>query len=328
MLPRVHVLGTGGTISAKSGAPTQMTGYTASTIGIQELIEAVPEITEFATITGEQVTNVLSSSLTFGIWLKLANRVNEVLRSEDVTGVVITHGTNTLEETAYFLNLVVKSEKPVILTGAMRPATAISAEGPINLLNAVRLAASPVSRGQGVLVCLNDKINAARDVTKTNTMAVETFQAPELGYLGYIQEGKPYIFRRSTRRHTIESEFDIQGIDMLPRVDIVYGYAGDDAVLLEAAIRAGARGIVVAAPGHGMPSDILKAGLIEASKQGVVVVKASRSGNGLVTPVLDDQRHYFVASGSLNPQKARILLALALKKTNDPVEIQRMFDVY
>lgn len=326
MKAKIHILATGGTIAAQASSSCAMTGYTASNINIQDLINAIPDLLEFATISGEQISNVLSHCLTFDIWLKLARRVNELLTRDDVDGIVITHGTNTMEETAYFLNLTVNSQKPVILTGAMRPATALSAEGPLNLLNAVRLAASPEAYGQGVLVMLNEKINASRDVTKTNTMAVETFQAHELGYLGYMQEGRPYFFRSSTRRHTTQSEFNINAIDLFPRVDIIYCYINDDRVLIDAAVQAGAKGIVVAATGHGMISDNMKEGLIAAEENGLVIVRATRCPFGMVTPLIEDR--HFIAAGSLNPQKARILLMLGLQFAKNKQDLERIFTEY
>jgi L-asparaginase len=288
----------------------------------------VPEIKQFAEISGEQVANIGSYAMTNDVWLKLAKRVNELLASDDTDGIVITHGTDTLEETAYFLNLVVKSNKPVILIGAMRPATAISADGPVNLLNAVRLAGSKEAIGQGVLVAMNDQINGARDVTKTNTTHVETFKAPELGYLGYIQNGQPYFYHQSMRKHTTETEFDLTGITKLPRVDIVYGHVNGDRVLVDAAVAAGAKGIVHAGMGHGSIHPATKEGLLDARKAGVVIVKSSRVGNGMVTRVASDDKDGFVAADTLNVQKARILLMLALTKTSDPTEVQRMFNEY
>lgn len=194
-LPNVQILGTGGTIAGKAPSNTQMTRYSSGVIAVQALIDAVPEMKQYANIGGEQITNVSSPNLTVPIWLQMAKRINQLLATKDVDGIVITHGTSTMEETGYFLNLVLRSEKPVVLVGAMRPASAISADGPVNLLNAVRLAASKEAAGKGVLIALNDEINSARDATKTNTMAVETFKSPELGFLGYIQNGKPYFYR-------------------------------------------------------------------------------------------------------------------------------------
>lgn len=327
-LPNVKILATGGTIAGRGGTATQMTGYSPGEIGIQVLIEAVPEMKQFANVSGEQVANIGSFAMTHEIWLKIANRVNELLATPDVDGIVITHGTDTLEETAYFLNLVVKSDKPVVLVGAMRPATAISADGPVNLLNAVRLAGSPVAKGKGVLVAMNDQLNGARDVTKTNTTHVETFKAPELGYLGYIQNGLPYFYRESTRKHTFKSEFDVKGLTALPYVEILYGHVNGDKVLVDALEAAGVKGIVHAGMGHGSIFPVTRDALSELTKKGIPVVKSSRVGNGIVTRIADDDKYNFIAGDTLNPQKARILLILALTKTNDMKVIQRIFDEY
>ena len=305
-----------------------MTGYDPGQIGIQVLIEAVPEMKEFANVSGEQVANIGSFAMTHEIWLKIANRVNELLATPEVDGIVITHGTDTLEETAYFLNLVVKSDKPVVIVGAMRPATAISADGPVNLLNAVRLAGSKEARGKGVLVAMNDQLNGARDVTKTNTTHVETFKAPELGYLGYIQNGLPYFYRESTRKHTFKSEFDVRGLQALPYVEILYGHVNGDKVLVDALMAAGVKGIVHAGMGHGSIFPVTQVALAEAVQKGIPVVKTSRVGNGIVTRVADDDKYGFIAGDTLNAQKARILLMLALTKTTDPKEIQRIFNEY
>lgn len=327
-LPNVKILATGGTIAGRGASATQMTGYSPGEIGIQVLIEAVPEMKQFANVSGEQVANIGSFAMTHEIWLKIANRVNELLASPDVDGIVITHGTDTLEETAYFLNLVVKSDKPVVLVGAMRPATAMSADGPVNLLNAVRLAGSAVAKGKGVLVGMNDQINAARDVTKTNTTHVETFKAWELGYLGYIQNGLPYFYRLSTRKHTAQTEFDVRGLKELPYVEILYGHVNGYRVVVDALVAAGVKGIVHAGMGHGSIFPVTRDALAEAVTKGIPVVKSSRVGNGMVTRIADDDKFNFVAADTLNPQKARILLMLGLTKTKDPKEIQRMFDEY
>ena len=327
-LPNVVILATGGTIAGRGGSATQMTGYNPGEIGVQILIDAVPEIKQYANVSGEQVANIGSFAMTNEVWLKLANRVNELLASSMVDGIVITHGTDTLEETAYFLNLVVKSDKPVVLVGSMRPATAISADGPVNLLNAVRLAGSPKARGKGVLVGMNDQINGARDVTKTNTTHVETFKSWELGYLGYIQNGEPYFYRESTRKHTYMTEFDISGLKELPFVDIIYNHVNGDKVLVNALVAADVKGIVSAGMGHGSIFPATRDALAEAVKKGIPVVKSSRVGNGIVTRVSDDDKYGFIAGDTLNPQKARILLMLALTKTNDAAAIQRMFDEY
>ena len=327
-LPNVVILATGGTIAGRGGSATQMTGYKPGEIGVQILIDAVPEIKQYANVSGEQVANIGSFAMTNEVWLKLANRVNELLSSPQVDGIVITHGTDTLEETAYFLNLVVKSKKPVVLVGAMRPATAISADGPVNLLNAVRLAGSPKAIGKGVLVGMNDQINGARDVTKTNTTHVETFKSWELGYLGYIQNGEPYFYRESTKKHTDMSEFDISGLKELPYVEIVYNHVNGDKILVNALVAANVKGIVSAGMGHGSIFPTTRDALAEAVKKGIPVVKSSRVGNGMVTRVADDDKYGFIAGDTLNPQKARILLMLALTKTSDSATIQRIFDEY
>ena len=327
-LPNVVILATGGTIAGRGGSATQMTGYNPGEIGVQILINAVPEIKQYANVSGEQVANIGSFAMTYEVWLKLAKRVNELLASPAVDGIVITHGTDTLEETAYFLNLVVKSDKPVVLVGAMRPATAISADGPVNLLNAVRLAGSPKARGKGVLVGMNDQINGARDVTKTNTTHVETFKSWELGYLGYIQNGEPYFYRDTTRKHTVMSEFDVSGLSELPYVEILYGHVNGDKTLVNALLDANVKGIVHAGMGHGSIFPTTRDALAEAVKKGIPVVKSSRVGNGMVTRVAEDDKYGFIAADTLNPQKARILLMLALTKTNDPAMIQRIFDEY
>ncbi|MHC1761022.1 MAG: type II asparaginase [Negativicutes bacterium] len=327
-LPNVVILATGGTIAGRGGSATQMTGYNPGEIGVQILINAVPEIKQYANVSGEQVANIGSFAMTHEVWLKLAKRVNELLAKDDVDGIVITHGTDTLEETAYFLNLVVKSDKPVVLVGAMRPATAISADGPVNLLNAVRLAGSPKARGKGVLVGMNDQINGARDVTKTNTTHVETFKSWELGYLGYIQNGEPYFYRDTTRKHTFLSEFDVSELKELPYVEILYGHVNGDKNLVIALIAADVKGIVSAGMGHGSIFPTTRDALAEAVKKGIPVVKSSRVGNGMVTRVADDDKYGFIAGDTLNPQKARILLMMALTKTNDAAAIQRIFDEY
>jgi L-asparaginase len=263
-------------------------------------------------------------------WLKLAKRVNILLAQSDVDGIVITHGTDTIEETAYFLDLVVKSKKPVVIVGAMRPSTAISADGPINLYNAVILAGSEEAVGKGVLVCLNDQINAGREVTKTNTATLDTFRTPELGLLGYIQDNQAHFYRQSVRKNTADTEFDVTALDSLPRVDIVYGYANMDPTALNAFVAAGAKGIIHAGVGDGSLANPVKPSLIEARKKGVLIVRSSRVGNGIVARngEANDDELDFIVSDTLNPQKARILLMLALTKTSDSKAIQKMFYTY
>jgi L-asparaginase len=330
-LPNITILATGGTIAGTGATSTTTVGYTSAKVGVEALIEAVPDLKKVAVVKGEQVFQIASENMNNDYWLKLAKRVNALLAQNDVDGIVITHGTDTLEETAYFLNLVVKSQKPVVLVGAMRPSTAISADGPINLYNAVILAGSKEAIGKGVLICLNDQINGARDVTKTNTSTADTFRTPELGFLGYIQDNRAHFYRESTRKKTAETEFDITNVETLPRVDIVYGYANEDRVAIDAFVSASARGIIHAGTGDGsLARPAVEPALIDARKKGVVIVRSSRVGNGIVArngEAKDDELD-FVVSDTLSPQKARILLTLALSKTSDTKEIQRMFYTY
>jgi L-asparaginase len=329
-LPTIVILATGGTIAGSGATSTTTVGYKAATVPVDALIQAVPELKNIAQVRGEQVFQIASQNMTNDNWLKLAKRVNELFQQPDVDGVVVTHGTDTLEETAYFLDLVVKSEKPVVFVGAMRPSTALSADGPINLYNAVLVAGDKEAAGKGVLVCLDDEINAARDVTKTNTSTAETFKAPELGLLGYVQGSRVAFYRLPARRHTTKSEFDLSAVDKLPEVEIVYGYENVSRTAIDALAAAHVDGIVYAGVGDGNPSETTEQALADARRSGVIVVRSARVGNGIVArnaEVNDDQRD-FVVSDTLNPQKARILLMLALTRTKDTKEIQRMFYEY
>ena len=217
-LPRVVVLATGGTIAGQGGSTMSLSEYTAGSLAGAQLVAAVPELSQFARVSAEQITNIGSSNMTFDVWRKLAERIDTLFAADaELAGVVITHGTSTIEETAYFLNLTVRHDRPVVLVGAQRPATALSADGPLNLVNAVRTAASPDSRGRGVLVVLNDEINAARDVTKSNTYRAETFRSGELGFLGYVDQDKVAYYRSPEKRHTVNSEFDLRAIEAFPQ---------------------------------------------------------------------------------------------------------------
>ncbi|MBP2637069.1 MAG: L-asparaginase, type [Firmicutes bacterium] len=330
--PNIAILATGGTIASRGANSLALTDYGHSTgmkpVGIQALIDAVPEIEKFAHITGEQVFNVGSSKLSIENWLTLAKRTNELLASKDIDGVVITHGTDTLEETAYFLNLVVQSDKPVVLVASMRPSTGLSADGPLNLVNAVALAASSEAKDKGVMVCMNDQISSAFGVTKTNTTNVATFKCPDTGFLGYMQNSKPFFVSAPLKKHTYQTEFDVSNLKTLPRVDVNYTTLGSDGLLIDAAVAAGTKGIVNAGVGHAnMPEATMKS-LKEAHQKGVAIVVGSRVGTGLVTPTGQFKQAGFVTAMMHNAQKARILLMLALTKTNDTEEIQRIFDEY
>jgi len=329
-LPNVTILATGGTIAGTGASSTTTVGYTAATVGVQALIGAVPEIAKVANVTGEQVFQIASENMGNEHWLLLAKRVNVLLAQANVDGIVITHGTDTLEETAYFLNLVVKSRKPVVVVGSMRPSTALSADGPINLYNAVILAGSQEAAGRGVLVAMNDQIQSARDVTKTNTTTADTFKATDLGMLGYIQGGKPYFYRSPARKHTLETEFDVSSLSALPQVEIAYAHANVGPVAVEALVASGAKGLVHAGVGNGSLPARVRPALSAARKKGVVIVRSSRVGQGIVARngEANDDALDFVAGDNLSPQKARILLMLALTKTTNTRDIQKMFATY
>ena len=322
-LPNIAILATGGTIAGTGSSSTETTGYKSGALAIESLIDAVPEMKKIANISGEQIVKVDSTDMTADTLLKLGKRINTLLASKDVDGIVVTHGTDTLEETAYFLNLVVKSDKPVVLTAAMRPATAMSADGPFNLYNAVAIASDKNSKGRGVLVALNDRIAAARAVTKTNTTTLDTFKSAENGYLGAVVGGKNYYYNEVDRKHTTDTVFNISKIDKLPQVDIIYGYQDSPTSMFDAVVKNGAKGIVVAAPGDGTLSTKYKEGADATMKKGVKVVLSSRVGSGTVSP-----RKGYITSDSLNAQKARILLMLALTVTDDPAKIQQFYNEY
>lgn len=331
--PLVYVLATGGTISGRGDSSTNLTDYRSGSVLGEQLVAGVPEIKAIADVKVEQIANVSSTDIGPAHWLTLAKRIDQIFTEDhNAAGVVITHGTNTLEETAYFLNLTVRHDRPVVLVGSMRPSTAISADGPINLLNGIRTAVSADARGKGVLVVLNDEINAARDVTKTNTLRVETFRAPELGLLGYVDGDRVSFYRASTRRHTTRSEFDVTNLPQLPSVQIVYSYAGAGTAPLEAAVSSGAGGIVIAGTGNGLVSTeertvLQRIAAMDRARR-PVVVRSARVGNGRVTPQTAYDAMEVVPADNLNPQKARVLLMLALTKTHDPKEIARMFSEY
>ena len=329
-LPNIVLLATGGTIAGTGATSTTTAGYQAAKLPVESLIAAVPELKNIANVTGEQVLQIASENMTNAGLLKIAKRVNEVLADPNVSGVVITHGTDTLEETAYFLNLVTKSQKPVVVVGAMRPATALSADGPLNLYNAVAIAGSPESVGKGVFVSLNDQISAAREVTKTNTTSLNTFQAHDMGYLGYVELGKPYFYRMPLRKHTVATPFNVSALSDLPQVDIIYGYGNNSPTLLNAAVADGAKGIVYAGVGDGSISVQLEPAAIQASKQGVIIARSSRTGSGRVVRNGEekDDENGFIVADNLTPQKARLLLMLGLTVTKDAKQLQEMFYTY
>ncbi len=326
--PRIRIIATGGTI-AGSGASSVTSGYTAGQLGVQTLIDAVPQIQDIARVSGEQLVNIGSQDMTDQVWLQLAKRINQLLCEEGYDGVLVTHGTDTMEETAYFLSLTVKSDRPVVLVGAMRPSTAMSADGPANLYNGIVTASSPESRGHGVLVCMNSRIFDAKSVTKTHTTDVDAFEGT-YGQIGYVYNSKPYYVFEPKYRHTTNSDFSVDNLDILPQVDIVYGYSNASATATKALIENKVDGIVLAGVGDGNFHSNVFGPAVEAQKKGIQIVRSSRVpfGPTCENGEVDDAEHHFVAAVDHNPQKARVLLMLALTKTHDWQQIQRWFYEY
>jgi L-asparaginase len=323
------VLATGGTIAgAQSSA--QALSYKSGSVSVEELIKTIPQVAKIADVSSEQVCNVGSQTMNNTIWLQLAKRLSDVLQDSTVDAVVITHGTDTLEETAYFLSLISKSDKPIVMVGAMRPSTALGADGPLNLYNAIALAANPEARGRSVLVVLNDEIHYAREVQKSDTTQLDTFVSPNRGRAGLIHLGHAVFFSPLVRRYGLQSEFSLEGLTQLPSVEIVYSYANLGRDVIDYLVRAGAKGIVLAGMGEGNTTDEALAGLRDAVKHGVTVVRSRRvaSGNVRRDIEVDDDHLGFIAAGELNPQKARVLLMLGLTKTQDVHKLQSYFDEY
>lgn len=328
-LPSVKIMATGGTIAGRGASATEA-GYEPSEVAVEELIQNVPEIKDLAEVSGEQVLQVSSQHITPDDWLTIGKAVNQAVADDGVDGVVITHGTDTMEETAYFLHLTVPSDKPVVLVGSMRPGTAMSADGAMNLFNAVSLAGHPEARGKGVLLTLNERVYGARDVTKGNTTNPATFQARNTGPMGSVFFGEVNLYEAPIQTHTAESEFRIDDLESLPQVDILYGYAGDSSHLVEAAVASGAKGIVFAGVGNGNFNPEVEAALAKAREEGVAVVRSARAGSGHVTldAEVDDEKYGFVVADDLSAQKARILLTLALTETSEPERLQEIFFTY
>lgn len=327
--PRIAILATGGTIAGTAASGTAA-GYRAGQLDVEAMIESVPAIHALADVQGEQIANVASQDMSFAIMIALANRANALLQSRKMQGVVVTHGTDTMEETAYFLNLTVKQRKPVVMTGAMRPANAISADGPLNLYNAVAVAADPAAAGRGVLVVMNDRIHGAHSLTKTNTTSVETFLSPISGLIGTVTGGQTAYFRGPFRRHTLRSEFSLEGVGVLPRVDILYACADMPADLIACSVARGAKGIVIAGDGNGNMNAATLEAAARAARKGIFIVRSSRVPTGTVARnvEVDDDRLGFIAADELNPAKARILLMLALLKPRDRHSVQALFNNY
>ena len=329
--PRVAIIGTGGTIASVGKGPLDLLDYGANEtmLHVDELIARFPEVHEVVEVLPIRFEAMPSPKVYFPEWKALVMRINALVQEqENLVGIVVTHGTASLEETAYFLNLTLHIDTPVVVVGSQRPATALSTDAGMNLVNAVRTAAAADSRGLGVLVLLNDEIHAAREVTKTSTYRLQTFRSPDFGVLGHADGDTIAYYRRPLRRRAPDTEFNIQALEALPRVDIVYAYTGTDGTAVRAFIEAGAQGIVSAgfAPGFCGPGDL--EALEEAVRRGVVVVQSTRAGSGRTFRSTRLTKSGFLIADNLNPQKARLLLALALTVTRDQAEIARIFAEY
>lgn len=334
--PTIKIIATGGTI-AGVGSSAVKSSYEPGKIAIGSLLDAVPQINDIADVTGEQLVNIGSEHMTDQVMLSLAKRINQLMEDKETDGIVITHGTDTMEESAFFLSLTTKRTKPVILVGAMRPSTAMSADGPLNLYNAVVAASAPESAGRGVMVAMNGSLYPAEDVLKTHTTNVEAFQAPNKGPKGSVNNGKVHYYNKAdngsiARTDTPEQTlfFDISGLSTLPKVGILYGHSNIDPDIIEAMIQNGYKGIVYAGVGNGNIHKNAMPALDKARREGILVVRSSRVPNGptVTEPDIYEKPHQLVASQYLNPQKSRILLMLSLSRTADYREIQQYFDNY
>ncbi|MDM0020446.1 asparaginase [Variovorax saccharolyticus] len=328
-LPNVVILATGGTIAGAGASAVNSATYSAAKVPVDKLIAGLPELSKVASVRGEQVFQIASESLTNDNLVTLAKRVSALSKQADVDGIVITHGTDTLEETAYFLTLTVHTPKPIIVVGSMRPGTALSADGALNLFNAVNVAASKDAGGRGVLVTMNDEIQSGRDVSKTVNIKTEAFKS-QWGPLGMIVEGRNYWFRAPVKRHTMQSEFNIDSIDALPPVEIALGYEGVTPVAINALGASGIKALVHAGTGNGSVADRIVPHLQKVRADGIPVIRSSRVPDGFVIRNAEqpDDKYDWVVAHDLRPQKARILAMVALTKTKDTKELQRIFWEY
>lgn len=329
--PKVAFIGTGGTMASLGDTPLTMMDYggPGKIMQASAILERFPEVHEVAQVVAVDFKAVASHHITFAEWKALVLECDRLVAEHpDLAGIVIGHGTATMEETAYFLSLTLQVPVPVVMVGSQRPASALSSDAGLNLVNAIRVAASPEARGMGVLLVLNDEINAARDVQKTSSTRLQTFRTPDFGALGHADGDAVAFYRRPLRRTYPGTEFDIRGLDALPRVDIVLSYVGADATAVRAFVAAGARGIVSAGFAPGSPTEGEREALVEAAQQGIAVVQSTRVGSGRLFRGRRMREAGFLIADNLTPQKARILLALALTRTSDPAEIERMFREY
>lgn len=328
-LPRIAIVGTGGTIAGTGASGTQTASYQAATLSVTQLLETLPDLAAQASLQAEQLMQIDSKNLDWPGMLAVARRVAQLAARDDVDGIVVTHGTDTLEETAYLLHLTVRSAKPIVVTGAMRPATALGADGVLNLHDAILTAACPQSTGMGALIVLHGAIHSARDTAKTHTLDLAAFASPH-GPLGAVVQGQVRYYRRPGRLHTVDSRFDITTLDTLPRVDIVHAASGADAVACQAFVQAGARGIIHAGPGNGSIADAVLPALLQLQAQGIAVVRASATGRGNIVPPggQDDSAAVMLSVDDQTPLKARLLLALGLAQQLDNAGLQALFSDY
>lgn len=323
----IVIIATGGTI-AGVGDSSYASKYASGKITITQIIESNPGLNDLANLKGEQLLQMSSENMNDDSWLTIARRVSALLDSSKVDGVVITHGTDTIEETAYFLSLTINSKKPIILVGAMRPSSSTSADGPLNLYNAIAVAASDDAKNKGALVVFNDRIYSARDVTKAHTSNVAAFESPNSGPIGIVNYGKVLFYYNPLRLHTASSKFNIKNIKSLPKVEILYGHAGQDETVIDHLIANGTKAVVFAGVGDGnIYKTALEKLILVRQKNNLILVRSSRTGAGFVVrnAEIEDDKNDFVTADNLSPQKARILLKLALTKTSDTKKIQEIF---
>ncbi|MDO9402441.1 MAG: type II asparaginase [Polaromonas sp.] len=327
--PNVVILATGGTIAGAGASAINSATYAAAKVGVDKLIAGLPELAQVANVRGEQVFQVASESLTNDNLLTLAKRVSALSKQADVDGIVITHGTDTLEETAYFLTLTVHTSKPIVVVGSMRPGTALSADGALNLFGAVNVAGSKDAMGKGVLVTMNDNIDSGRDVSKSVNIKTNAFSS-QWGPLGMIVEGKNYWFRAPVKRHTLSSEFNIDSISELPAVEIAMGYEGVEPTAIDALGKSGIKALVHAGTGNGSVANRIVPHLQAVRAGGAIVIRSARVPDGFVLRNAEqpDDKYDWVVAHDLRPQKARILAMVALTRTSDTKELQRIFWEY
>ncbi len=331
MQPRIAVIGMGGSISTPGRHKLDLYEYGqfAKPLQVEDVLGMFADVLGEFDVVPVSFRAVDSAAADPTLWLELNRVISRVAAERSIGGIVITHGTSTLEETAYFLHLAAKVATPIVLVGAQRPPNGLGSDAGINLVNALRVAAAPQAQGLGVLVVMNDEVQSAREVAKTSNFRLQAFQTPDFGILGNVEpDGSVAIYRRPVRRHAPDTEFDVRDLQELPSVEIVYSYAGASARAIEAFVEAGVKGIVVAGTPPGRPSPAQRAALVGAVERGVLVIQSSRAGSGRVIQRSEDRGAGFVAADNLNPQKARVLAMLALCRTNDRAAIARMFSEY